>query len=297
MCTSSKSKLQQQRSSMNGRPVLEAANRTPLLERCNSIPVINAKSSSSPTKILFLDDRPNKSKSFVAPAAGSIAAARREQVSILQEQRKMRIAHYGRTPKSKPDQHSSPPNSSQTQRCSFITPNSDPVYVAYHDEEWGVPVHDDELLFELVVLTGAQVGSDWSSVLRKRQDYRDAFSNFDAETVSKFSEKKMISISAEYCIEVSLVRGVVDNSKRILQVKKELGSFSKYVWGFVNQKPISTQYKWCNKIPVKTSKSEAISKDMVRRGFRQVGPTVIHSFMQAAGLTNDHLITCPRHSL
>lgn len=151
------------------------------------------------------------------------------------------------------------------------------------------------MLFELVVLSGAQVGSDWSSVLRKRQDYREAFSNFDAETVSKYSEKKIISISTEYGIELSLVRGVVDNSKRLVEVKKEFGSFDKYVWGFVNHKPIWTQYKLCNKIPVKTSKSEAISKDMVRRGFRQVGPTVIHSFMQAAGLTNDHLITCPRH--
>ncbi|KAL2244485.1 UNVERIFIED_CONTAM: putative GMP synthase glutamine-hydrolyzing [Sesamum indicum] len=247
-----------------------------------------------------------QSSSDLAP--GSIAAARREQVAIFHEQRKLRIAHYGRTaPKSSPPNNNNDRYScnltannsapvQQEKRCSFITPNSDPIYVAYHDQEWGVPVHDDKLLFELLVLTGAQVGSDWSSVLRKRQDYRDAFSGFDAEIVSKYSEKKMSWMSGEYGMELSLIRGVVDNSKRILEIKKEFGSFDKYLWGFVNEKPMVTQYKWLHKIPAKTSKSETISKDMVRRGFRLVGPTVIHSFMQAAGLTNDHLITCPRHS-
>ncbi|KAL0352627.1 UNVERIFIED_CONTAM: putative GMP synthase [glutamine-hydrolyzing] [Sesamum angustifolium] len=247
-----------------------------------------------------------QSSSDLAP--GSIAAARREQVAIFHEQRKLRIAHYGRTAtKSSPPNNNNDRSSSnlaannsgpvqQEKRCSFITPNSDPIYVAYHDEEWGVPVHDDKLLFELLVLTGAQVGSDWSSVLRKRQDYRDAFSGFDAEIVSKYSEKKLSWMSGEYGMELSLIRGVVDNSKRILEIKKEFGSFDKYLWGFVNEKPMVTHYKWLHKIPAKTSKSETISKDMVRRGFRLVGPTVIHSFMQAAGLTNDHLITCPRHS-
>ncbi|GFQ00818.1 probable gmp synthase [glutamine-hydrolyzing] [Phtheirospermum japonicum] len=277
MCSS---KLQKS-SSFNGHG---QPNRAPLLERRNSI---NITSNTAPP-----------------PAAGSIAAARREQVAILHEQRKMRIAHYGRTTtkSSSPkhiDHHIIPNNTTlqQEKRCSFITPNSDPVYVAYHDHEWGVPVHDDKLLFELLVLTGAQVGSDWASVLRRRQDFRDAFSGFDVEIVSKFSEKKMTLIAAEYCIDLSLVRGVVDNSKRILEIKKEFGSFDKYLWGFVNHKAIMTRYKWCHKMPAKTSKSETISKDMVRRGFRVVGPTVIHSFMQAAGLTNDHLITCPRHSL
>uniref|UniRef100_A0A5B7AZG5 DNA-3-methyladenine glycosylase I n=1 Tax=Davidia involucrata TaxID=16924 RepID=A0A5B7AZG5_DAVIN len=250
-----------------------------------------------------LDALKYSSSLIVDAPAGSIAAARREQVAIMQVQRKMRIAHYGRT-KSASNLLTSTDSSSaaitattvpEEKRCSFITPNSDPIYVAYHDEEWGVPVHDDKLLFELLVLTGAQVGSDWTSVLKKRQDFRDAFSGFDAEIVSKFTERKITSINADYGIDLSQVRGVVDNSKRILEIKRELGSFDKYLWGFVNHKPIGTQYKSCHKIPVKTSKSEAISKDMVRRGFRLVGPTVMHSFMQAAGLTNDHLITCPRH--
>ncbi|KAI7730273.1 hypothetical protein M8C21_003015 [Ambrosia artemisiifolia] len=247
------------------------------------------------------------SSASIVDSPGSIAAARREQVAVMQVQRKMRIAHYGRSKSAKYDScskltsYSLDPNAITTasvremKRCSFITANSDPIYVAYHDDEWGVPAHDDKLLFELLVLTGAQVGSDWTSVLKKRQQFRDAFSEFDAETVSKYSEKKIQSISSEHGIEVSLVRGVVDNSKSIIEIKKAFVSFDNYIWGFVNHKPITTQYKSSHKMPVKTSKAEAISKDMVKRGFRQVGPTVIHSFMQAAGLTNDHLTTCPRH--
>ncbi|KAK6916943.1 Methyladenine glycosylase [Dillenia turbinata] len=197
--------------------------------------------------------------SFIVEAPGSIAAARREQVAMMQVQRKMKIAHYGRTKSAKYEGNVVPLDSSvpsdaatprEEKRCSFITHNS---------------------------------------------DFRDAFSGFDAEVVAKYTEKKITSIIAQYGFDSSLVRGLVDNSNRILEISKAFGSFDKYLWGFVNHKPIRTQYKSCHKIPVKTSKSESISKDMVRRGFRQVGPTVIHSFMQAAGLTNDHLISCPRH--
>lgn len=237
--------------------------------------------------------------SLITESPGSIAAVRREQVALQQAQRKMRIAHYGRS-KSAHFEKIVPLDSKikpavEDRRCSFITPNSDPIYVAYHDEEWGVPVHDDKMLFELLVLSVAQVGSDWTSILKKRQDFRNAFSSFDSEIVANFSDKQMVSISSEYGIDINRVRGVVDNAIRILQIKKEFGSFDKYIWGFVNNKPFSPQYKSGHKIPVKTSKSETISKDMVRRGFRSVGPTVVHSFMQAAGLTNDHLTTCHRH--
>ncbi|KAL4309586.1 hypothetical protein GQ457_01G008200 [Hibiscus cannabinus] len=239
------------------------------------------------------------SSSLLVDAPGSIAAVRREQVALQQAQRKMRIAHYGRSKSAKFESQAVPldntKSAEENKRCTFITPNSDPIYVAYHDEEWGVPIHDDNMLFELLVLSGAQVGSDWTSILKKRQHFRDAFSGFDAETVASFTEKQMTTISTQYGIDISRVRGVVDNSNRILEVKREFGSFDKYIWGFVNHKPLSTQYKFDHKIPVKTSKSESISKDMVRRGFRYVGPTVVHSFMQAAGLTNDHLITCHRH--
>ncbi|KAI3700177.1 hypothetical protein L2E82_44798 [Cichorium intybus] len=263
---------------------------------------LDTTTSTSPNSVVV-----KYSSAAIVDAPGSIAAARREQVAVMQVQRKMRIAHYGRSKSAKYDSCSKltsynfDPNSltpaivREEKRCSFITPNSDPIYVAYHDQEWGVPAHDDKVLFELLVLTGAQVGSDWTSVLKKRQQFREAFSGFDAEIVSKYSEKKITSISSEHGIELSLVRGVVDNSKSIIEIKKAFGSFDKYIWGFVNHKPIATQYKTSQKMPVKTSKSESISKDMVKKGFRQVGPTVIHSFMQAAGLTNDHLTTCPHH--
>ncbi|KAJ7982107.1 putative DNA-3-methyladenine glycosylase [Quillaja saponaria] len=243
------------------------------------------------------------SSSLITESPGSIAAVRREQMALQQAQRKVRIAHYGRSKSAKfesftPLDPSITPSTKATEeekRCSFITSNSDPIYIAYHDEEWGVPVHDDKMLFELLVLSVAQVGSDWTSILKKRQDFRNAFSGFDAETVANLTDKQMVALSSEYGIDISRVRGVADNANQILEIKRDFGSFDKYIWGFVNHKAISTQFKFGNKIPVKTSKSESISKDMVRRGFRFVGPTVVHSFMQAAGLTNDHLITCHRH--
>ncbi|WRX28615.1 Methyladenine glycosylase - like 4 [Theobroma cacao] len=215
------------------------------------------------------------SSSLIVEAPGSIAAVRREQMALQQAQRKMKIAHYGRSKSAKFE--------------SKVVPLDTSSAMTKPDEE------EKSMLFELLVLSGAQVGSDWISILKKRQDFRDAFSGFDAETVAKFTDKEMTTISSEYGIDISRVLGVVDNSNRILEVKGEFGSFDKYIWGFVNHKAISTQYKFGHKIPVKTSKSESISKDMLRRGFRCVGPTVVHSFMQAAGLTNDHLITCHRH--
>lgn len=270
--------------------------KTPTLER--------KKSKSFKEGSFGIEASLSYSSSLITDSPGSIAAVRREQVALQQAQRKMKIAHYGRSKSAKfervfPIDPSSALDSKTTneeeKRCSFITANSDPIYIAYHDEEWGVPVHDDKMLFELLILSGAQVGSDWTSTLKKRLDYRAAFSEFDAEIVANLTDKQMMSISSEYGIDISKVRGVVDNANQILQVKKGFGSFDKYIWGFVNHKPISNQYKFGHKIPVKTSKSESISKDMIKRGFRYVGPTVVHSFMQAAGLTNDHLITCHRH--
>ncbi|KAM6582789.1 hypothetical protein CsatB_009791 [Cannabis sativa] len=263
--------------------------------------VFNCSNNSPPS---LAESSLSYSSSLITDSPGSIAAGRREQMALQHAQRKMKIAHYGRSKSAKFERNlidSNPLDSTvnktndEEKRCSFITANSDPIYVAYHDEEWGVPVHDDKMLFELVVLSGAQVGSDWTSILKKREEFRNAFSGFDAEIIATLTDKQMASICSQYGIDISRVRGVVDNSNRILEIKKEFGSFAKYIWGFVNQKPISTQYKSGQRIPVKTSKSETISKDMVRRGFRFVGPTVVHSFMQAAGLTNDHLITCHRH--
>ncbi|CAD6229501.1 unnamed protein product [Miscanthus lutarioriparius] len=252
-------------------------------------------------------------EAFEPAAAGSIAAAQREHAAQAQAQRKLRIAHYGRTASfsrvesrvgatatataaaaAEPAVPASPTGHDE-KRCSFITPYSDPLYVAYHDEEWGVPVHDDELLFEMLTLSGVQVGADWTSILKKRHVYREAFSGFNVDAVSKYTEKQMASLSADYGLDLGTVRGTVNNACRILEVRRDFGSLDKYVWAFVNNKPLSPSYKYSRKIPVKTSKSESISKDMVRRGFRFVGPTVIHSFMQAVGLTNDHLVSCPRH--
>ncbi|CAE6220151.1 unnamed protein product [Arabidopsis arenosa] len=232
---------------------------------------------------------------IVEKQPGSIAAARREEVAMKQEERKKKISHYGRIKSVKSNEKNLNVEHEKKKRCSFITTSSDPIYVDYHDKEWGVPVHDDKLLFELLVLTGAQVGSDWTSVLKRRNTFREAFSGFEAELVADFNEKKIQSIVNDYGINLSQVLAIVDNSKQILKVKRDFGSFNKYIWGFMKHKPVTTKYTSCQKIPVKTSKSETISKDMVRRGFRFVGPTVIHSLMQAAGLTNDHLITCPRH--
>ncbi|ESW21148.1 hypothetical protein PHAVU_005G045900 [Phaseolus vulgaris] len=277
----------------------KSSSKAPTLERKKSKSFKEGSCAPASTEASF-----SYASSLITDSPGSIAAVRREQMALQQAQRKMKIAHYGRSKSAKfervvpLDPSTTTLTSKPTEeekRCSFITANSDPIYIAYHDEEWGVPVHDDKMLFELLVLSGAQVGSDWTSTLKKRQDFRAAFSDFDAETVANLTDKQMMSISSEYGIDISRVRGVVDNANQILEIKKDFGSFDKYIWGFVNHKPISTQYKFGHKIPVKTSKSESISKDMVRRGYRFVGPTVVHSFMQAAGLTNDHLITCHRH--
>ncbi|KAJ6393327.1 hypothetical protein OIU77_022737 [Salix suchowensis] len=211
---------------INGRPVLQPkSNQVPSLERSHSLKRDSPAKSPAPEPAAV---PPIPLMQPAGNAAGSIAAARREHVAGMQEQRKMRIAHYGRTKSAKYQGKVVPADSSATntisreeKRCSFITPNSDPIYVAYHDEEWGVPVHDDKLLFELLVLTGAQVGSDWTSVLKKREAFREAFSGFDAEVVARFTEKKIASISAEYGIDTSQVRAVVDNSNKILEVTQQ----------------------------------------------------------------------------
>ncbi|KAG2396870.1 uncharacterized protein HKW66_Vig0231460 [Vigna angularis] len=248
--------------------------KTPTLERKKSKSFKEGSCATSASSA-SIEASLSYSSTLITESPGSIAAVRREQMALQHAQRKMKIAHYGRSKSAKfervvpldPSTNLTSKTTEEEKRCSFITANSDPIYIAYHDEEWGVPVHDD----------------------------KTAFSEFDAATLANMTDKQMVSISLEYGIDISRVRGVVDNANRILEINKEFGSFDKYIWGFVNHKPISTQYKFGHKIPVKTSKSESISKDMIRRGFRFVGPTVLHSFMQVAGLTNDHLITCHRH--
>ncbi|KAJ4765203.1 DNA glycosylase superfamily protein [Rhynchospora pubera] len=181
-------------------------------------------------------------------------------------------------------------------RCSWVTPNTDACYIAFHDEEWGVPVHDDKRLFELLVLSGALAELTWPSILSKRHVFREVFMDFDPVSVSKINEKKLIapgSLATSLLSETKL-RAIVENAREMLNIINEFGSFDRYVWGFVNNSPIVGRFRYQRQVPVRTSKADSISKDLVRRGFRGVGPTVIYSFMQVCGLTNDHLISCYR---
>ncbi|CAO2813548.1 unnamed protein product [Amaranthus hypochondriacus] len=181
-------------------------------------------------------------------------------------------------------------------RCAWVTPNTDPSYAAFHDEEWGVPIHDDNKLFELLSLSVALAELTWPTILSKRNIFREVFLNFDPISVSKLNEKKISgpgSPGSTLLSEIKL-RNIVENARQVCKITEEFGSFDKYIWGFINQKPIVNKFRYPRQVPVKTSKADVISKDLVRRGFRGVGPTVVYSFMQAAGLTNDHLISCFR---
>ncbi|KAH0916401.1 probable GMP synthase [glutamine-hydrolyzing] [Brassica rapa] len=178
-------------------------------------------------------------------------------------------------------------------RCAWITPKADSSYVAFHDEEWGVPVHDDKKLFELLSLSGALSELSWTDILSRRQLLREVFMDFDPVAVSELNEKKVIS-AISLLSEVKL-RSILDNARQVRKIIAEYGSFKKYMWNFVSNKPTQSQFRYQRQVPVKTSKAEFISKDLVRRGFRSVSPTVIYSFMQAGGLTNDHLIGCFRY--
>ncbi|KAK4763097.1 hypothetical protein SAY86_008865 [Trapa natans] len=188
---------------------------------------------------------------------------------------------------------SPPPIGLQMKKCAWVTPNTDPLYAAFHDEEWGVPVHDDKKLFELLVLSGALSELTWPAILSKRQIFREVFMDFDPIAVSKLNEKKIVAAASALLSELKL-RSIIENALQISKVIEEFGSFDKYIWSFVNNKPIISKFRYPRQVPVKTPKADVISKDLVRRGFRSVGPTVIYCFMQVAGLTNDHLAGCFR---
>ncbi|KAJ4827593.1 hypothetical protein Tsubulata_036318 [Turnera subulata] len=180
--------------------------------------------------------------------------------------------------------------------CAWVTPNTDPSYAAFHDEEWGVPVHDDKKLFELLVLSGALAELTWPVILSKRHIFREVFADFDPIIVSRFNEKKIIAPggTASSLLSELKLRAIIENARQMCKIIDEFGSFDKYIWSFVNYKPIVSKFRYPRQVPVKTPKADAISKDLVRRGFRSVGPTVIYSFMQVSGITNDHLISCFR---
>ncbi|KAG8075122.1 hypothetical protein GUJ93_ZPchr0006g41936 [Zizania palustris] len=181
-------------------------------------------------------------------------------------------------------------------RCALITPTTDPCYAIFHDEEWGVPVHDDKRLFELLVLSCALAELTWPEILKRRQLFREIFMDFDPVATSKINEKKLVAPGsvANSLLSEQKLRAVVENARQILKITDEFGSFDQYCWGFLNHKPIVNKFRYPRQVPVKSPRADMISKDMVRRGFRGVGPTVIYSFMQAAGLTNDHLVSCFR---
>ena len=180
-------------------------------------------------------------------------------------------------------------------RCTWSI--SDPIYVDYHDNEWGVPLHDDRFLFEFLILEGAQAGLSWITILKKRENYRKAFDNFDPEKIAKYSDKKVEKLlKNEGIIRNRLkINAAVQNAKSFLNIQKEFGSFDKYIWHFVNGKPKINKWKNLQDVPSKTKESDLMSKDLKKRGFKFVGSTICYAFMQATGLVNDHLISCYRH--
>jgi DNA-3-methyladenine glycosylase I len=181
-------------------------------------------------------------------------------------------------------------------RCQWA--GADPRMVAYHDDEWGVPTHDDGALFELLTLEGAQAGLSWSTILNKRDGYRAAFAGFDPARVARYGDRDI----GRLLDDVSIVRhrgkieSTVNNAQRILDVHAEFGSFDAYVWSFVDGTPIVGSWKVPGDLPSVTEESTALSRDLKRRGFRFVGPTTVYAFMQAAGLADDHVVTCFRHT-
>ncbi|KAK1630853.1 hypothetical protein QYE76_005168 [Lolium multiflorum] len=181
-------------------------------------------------------------------------------------------------------------------RCPWVTRNTDPCYAAFHDEEWGVPVHDDKKLFEMLVLSGALAEMAWPVILSKRDTFREVFMDFDPQLVSKLNEKKFLGpcSPARSLLSEHRLRTIVENAHELLKVIEEFGSFDEYCWGFLNHKPMIGRYRAPREVPLRTPKAEALSQDLMRRGLRGVGPTVIYAFMQAVGMANDHLVTCYR---
>ena len=172
-------------------------------------------------------------------------------------------------------------------------------YVEYHDEEWGVPVYDDKVQFEFLILEGAQAGLSWSTILNKRAGYRDAFADFDVQQVARFTKKRVEKLLLNPAIVRNRlkVESAITNAKAFVAVQKEFGSFSDYIWGFVDGKPLQNRFKQVADIPATSSESDALSKDLKRRGFRFVGSTIMYAHMQATGLVNDHVVGCFRNKL
>jgi DNA-3-methyladenine glycosylase I len=182
-------------------------------------------------------------------------------------------------------------------RCAWVPPN-DPLYAKYHDIEWGVPIHDDQKLFEMLCLEGAQAGLSWENILKKRQGYRDAFENFDPEKIVGFDVNKINHLMQNPNIVRNRlkIQSVIVNAHCFLEVRKSFGSFNRYIWQFVDGRPIINQWDSHTKVPAKTAESEKMSKVLKKQGFKFVGATICYAFMQAVGMVNDHLVDCFRYS-
>ena len=180
------------------------------------------------------------------------------------------------------------------ERCPWA---STPLYEAYHDLEWGVPLHDDRLLFEFLVLEGAQAGLSWSTILEKRDNYRRAFDRFDARKVARYDAHKVQTLLADAGIVRNRLKiaAAIRNAQAFLAVRKEFGSFDAYVWCFVGGRPVRNAWQVLKQLPARTPQSDALSKDLLARGFKFVGPTICYAFMQAVGMVNDHLVDCFRY--
>jgi DNA-3-methyladenine glycosylase I len=180
-------------------------------------------------------------------------------------------------------------------RCAWA--GERPMYVKYHDEQWGVPLHDDQALFEMLILEGAQAGLSWRTILEKRQNFRAAFDQFDPTVVAAYDESKIQELLNDPGIirNQLKIRAAVANARAFLEVQDEFGSFDAYIWGFVDHKPIINHWKTPREVPAKTAEAEAMSKDLKKRGFKFVGPTICYAFMQAVGMVNDHTVDCFRH--
>jgi DNA-3-methyladenine glycosylase I len=181
-------------------------------------------------------------------------------------------------------------------RCPWV-PLNDPLYLAYHDTEWGLPLHDDQSLFEFLILEGFQAGLSWRTVLYKRENFRRAFDGFDPQRVAAYDEEKItLLLSDPGIIRNRLkVRAAVNNAQAFLKVRHEFGSFDTYIWGFVEHRPLESHIQTLSDYPARTPLSDAISKDLTRRGFRFVGSTIVYAHMQATGMVNDHTQDCFRH--
>ena len=180
-------------------------------------------------------------------------------------------------------------------RCSW--PGSEPIYIDYHDKEWGVPLHDENQLFEFLILEGAQAGLSWITILKKREAYRKAYSNFDVEKVARFNSRSVERLLNNPGIVRNRLKieASITNAKAYLEIQDEYGSFNDFIWDYVDGEPIQNKYKTLKQLPATTSLSDKLSKDLKKRGFKFVGSTICYAFMQATGMVNDHVTECFRH--